>query len=59
MPNFRIFADRDGDPWIEFPPGSRQLFSLEEKVLREFAHKTAPWPLPDAIENYGPLTELT
>jgi hypothetical protein len=58
MPNFRIFEDRDGDPWIEFPPGSRQLFSLEEKVLRRMAEKNTPFPLPDAAENYGPLKEL-
>jgi hypothetical protein len=58
MPNFRIFADKDGDPWVEFPPGSRMLYSLEEKVLRRLAEKSRPMALPEATEYYGPLVEM-
>lgn len=59
MANFRIFADRDGDPWIEYPPGSHQLYSLEDKVLRRMAEKNTPMAIPEVIENYGPLMEMT
>jgi hypothetical protein len=58
MANFRLFTDKDQDIWVEFPPGSRMLYSLEEKVLRELAHKHRPMPIPEAAENYGPLAEL-
>lgn len=59
MASFRIFTDRDGDPWIEYPPGSHQLYSLEEKSLREIAHKHESYPIPDVIESFGPLLEMT
>jgi hypothetical protein len=56
----RMWIDREGDPAVEYPPGSNQLIYLNEQLLRLIIQKIGPG---DDLEEVmaskdGPLLEL-
>lgn len=54
----RVFRDKDGDLWAEYPAGSGQLVDLEAKTLRRVAEKFSSNEMTEIDGHYGPLTEL-
>jgi hypothetical protein len=56
----RMWIDRDGDPAVEYPPGSNQVIYLNEQLLRLIIMKIGKGDDLEAVMNseYGPLLPL-
>ena len=53
----RVFRDKDGDLWAEYPAGSGRLVDLEAKILRRVAEKFGSNDMTEINGHYGPLRE--
>jgi hypothetical protein len=54
-----MWIDRDGDPAVEYPPGSNQIIYLNEQLLRLIVEKFGTDALEDVMASvYGPLLPL-